>query len=132
MKTREINHTVTINAPPAAVFKALVDSKQHSKFTGEPAKMNSKIGGAFRCYDTYIKGFNLELKRPTLIVQAWKTRNWPRETWSIVTFKLAKLAGGKTKLSFTHVGVPAGDYKSKNTGWRTHYWEPLKKFLEKR
>lgn len=131
MKTREVIHTVTINAPPAAVFKALMDSKQHAKFTDAPAKMSGKVSGAFSCYGNYIKGYNLELKKPGLIVQAWRGRDWPAEVWSIVTFKLAKLAGGKTKISFSHVGVPAGDYNSKNKGWSTHYWQPLKKFLEK-
>jgi uncharacterized protein YndB with AHSA1/START domain len=130
MKTREIIHNVTIEAAPAAVFDALMDSKKHSQFTGVPAQMTKKIGGAFRCYD-YIQGFNLAVQRPKLIVQAWKSKNWPRETWSVVTFKLAKLAGGKTKLSFHQVGVPSGDYKDKNKGWDTHYWQRLKKFLER-
>lgn len=131
MKTREINHTVTFNAPPAAVFKALMDSKQHSRFTGEPAKMSGKPGGAFTCYGGYIKGINLEVARPRLIVQAWRSKNWPRETWSIVSFKLSKLAGGKTRLSFAQTGVPAGDFKDKNKGWNTHYWQPLKRFVER-
>jgi activator of HSP90 ATPase len=93
--------------------------------------MSSKVGGSFTCYDGYITGFNLELDSPKLIVQAWHSENWPPETWSIVVFKLTKLSGGKTKLSFKQVGVPEGDYAAKNKGWRTHYWEPLKKFLEK-
>jgi uncharacterized protein YndB with AHSA1/START domain len=131
MKTREIIHNVTVKAPPGAVFKALMDSKQHSQFTGAPAKMSVKVGGAFTCYDGYIEGFNLVLQRPKLIVQAWKSKNWPRERWSVVTFKLSKLSGGKTKLSFHQAGVPAGDYKDKNKGWDTHYWQRLKKFLEK-
>ena len=131
MKTREIIHNVTINATPAAVFDALMDSKKHSQFTGVPAKMTKKIGGAFTCYDGYIEGFNLVVQRPKLIVQAWKSENWPRDRWSVVTFKLAKLAGGKTKLSFHQVGVPKGDFKAKNKGWDTHYWQRLKKFLEK-
>ncbi len=130
MKTREIVQTVVINAPPAAVFKALMDSKQHSAFTGRPAKMSGKVGGAFTCYDGYIKGINLELVRPKLIVQAWQSENWPRETWSVVAFKLARLAGGKTRLSFSQAGVPAGDYRLKNKGWQTHYWQPLKRYLE--
>jgi uncharacterized protein YndB with AHSA1/START domain len=131
MKTREIIHNVTINAAPAAVFDALMDSKKHSQFTGAPAMMSKKVGGAFTCYNGYIEGVNLGLQRPRLIVQAWKSENWPPETWSIVTFKLAKLAGGKTKLSFHQIGVPSGDFKAKNKGWDTHYWQPLKKFLER-
>ena len=131
MKTREIIHNVIIKASPAAVFDALMDSKKHSQFTGVPAKMSKKIGGAFTCYDGYIEGFNLEVQRPKLIVQAWKSENWPRETWSVVTFKLAKLAGGKTRLSFHQAGVPSRDYKAKNKGWDFHYWQRLKKFLER-
>jgi uncharacterized protein YndB with AHSA1/START domain len=131
MKTREIIHNVTINAPQSGVFDALMDSKKHSQFTGVPARISKKVGGAFTCYDDYIEGFNLEVQRPKLIVQAWKSKNWPRETWSVVTFKLAKLAGGKTKLSFHQVGVPSSDFKAKNKGWDTHYWQRLKKFLEK-
>ncbi len=72
----------------------------------------------------------MEIIAPKLIVQAWRSRNWPMGTYSIVTFKLAKSAGGKTKLTFTQTGVPADDYKEKNQGWRTHYWERLQRYLE--
>ena len=61
-----------------------------------------------------------------------RSRNWPKETYSLVTFKLAKLAGGKTRLDFSNVGVPAYDYTAKNRGWRTHFWQPLKRYLEER
>lgn len=43
----------------------------------------------------------------------------------------AKRPGGRIQLRFTQVGVPARDYARKNQGWRTHYWQPLKRFLEK-
>ena len=56
--------------------------------------------------------------------------NWPLETWSDITITLAPMPGGKTKLSFLQTGVPAKDYAAKNKGWRTHYWEPLKRYLE--
>jgi len=107
-----------------------MDERRHSQFTGEPANISREAGGAFTCYNGYIRGVNLAVKSPTLIVQAWRSRDWPKGTYSIVTFKLAKLAGGKTKLMFTQTGVPANDFKAKNEGWRTHYWEPLKRYLE--
>ena len=127
---KDLKHNVILNAPPLAVFEALMDERRHRQFTGSPAKISRQPGGAFTCYGGYIKGFNLEIIAPKLIVQAWRSRDWPRETYSVVTFKLAKGAGGKTKLSFTHVGIPAKDYPSKNKGWRTHYWEPLGRYLE--
>ena len=128
--SREIKHEVIIKAPPRAVFEALMDEKKHAQFTGAPAKIGRKEGSAFQCYGDYLTGTTLELESARLIVQAWRSQDWPKGTYSIVTFKLAKSAGGKTKLSFTQMGVPADDYKEKNKGWRTHYWEPLKRYLE--
>ncbi|HUJ71719.1 MAG TPA: SRPBCC family protein [Verrucomicrobiae bacterium] len=128
--TKEIKHQVVICAPPARVFEALMDSRKHAAFTGERASISRRVGSAFRCYGSYITGFNLEIDPGKRIVQAWRSRDWPKGAYSIVTFALSKMAGGKTKLRFTQVGVPAGDYARKNTGWRTHYWEPLKRYLE--
>jgi uncharacterized protein YndB with AHSA1/START domain len=130
--TREIKQQVVFNAPPARVFSALMDSKQHSRFTGEPAKISRLPGGRFTCYGGYITGINLEIKPSGLIVQAWHSGSWPKETWSVIVINLTRIAGNKTKLSFNQTGVPANDYKEKYNGWRTHYWERLKKYLERR
>jgi hypothetical protein len=51
--------------------------------------------------------------------------------YSIVTFALSKKSSGRTQLRFTQVGIPANDYADKSRGWRTHYWQPLKRSLEK-
>ena len=129
MKTRNINHRVTLPAIPSAVFAALMDSDRHSKFTGEPARVESKAGGAFTCYGDYISGITLELEPGKRIVQAWRSQNWPEGWYSIVTFALTAKPGDKTELRFSQVGVPANDFAKKNQGWRTHYWGPLKCFL---
>jgi len=73
--TREIKQQVIIKAAPNAVFDALMNGKKHSKFTGAPARISSKTGGPFMCYNGYIKGINLELKRGRLIVQSWHSQN---------------------------------------------------------
>ncbi|HEX4646772.1 MAG TPA: SRPBCC family protein [Verrucomicrobiae bacterium] len=132
MTTKNISHRVTLPAKPAGVFAALMDSKRHSRFTGEPARIDARPGGAFTCYGDYITGITLELEPGKRIVQAWRSQNWPAGTNSIVTFALAAKSGGRTELRFSQVGVPANDYAKKNEGWRTHYWEPLKRFLEAR
>ncbi len=130
MKTKTIEHKILIHATPRKVYDALLNSKQHSKFTGAPAKIGSKAGSAFTCYGKYINGFTLELRPGKRIVQAWRSQGWPEGHFSVVTFALSAKAGAATQLHFTQIGVPANDYAEKNKGWRTHYWEPLKKFLE--
>ena len=127
-----MRHPVTIHATPALVFEALMAEKKHAAFTGGSARISRRVGGTFRCYGTYITGIVLEVKPAKRIVHAWRSQDWPKGTYSIVTFALAKLAGGKTRLRFTQVGVPSGDYARKDSGWRTHCWQPLKRYLEGR
>jgi activator of HSP90 ATPase len=131
VKTKNIQHTVLIRATPKEIYDALMNEKKHSQFTGERAKIRAKAGAAFSCYGGYITGIMLELKPAKRIVQAWRGRGWPAGHYSIVTFALAKKSGGNTQLRFMQIGVPADDYAAKNKGWRTHYWQPLKEFLEK-
>ena len=129
MNTKTITQTVTLPGLPAGVYTALLNEKQHSAFTGAPAKIDARVGGAFTCYGGYINGINVELVPGRLIVQAWRSRGWPKGHYSLVTFALSPAGRGKTKLRFTHCGVPAGDFKAKSTGWRSHYWTPLKRHL---
>jgi uncharacterized protein YndB with AHSA1/START domain len=128
--TKNIHQQVTFRATPPQVFAALMDEQQHATFTDSHAKIDARVGGAFTCYDDYIHGFTLELVPAKLIVQAWHSQNWPAGVYTIVTFKLAKAAGGKTKLTFSQIGVPADDWAEKSRGWKTHYWEPLKRYLQ--
>ena len=130
MKTKTIEHKVLIHATPKKVYHALMNSRQHSKFTSAPAKIGAKLGSAFTCYGKYVNGFTLELRPAKRIVQAWRSKGWPEGHYSIVTFAVSPRPKGQTKLHFTQIGVPANDYSEKNKGWRTHYWEPLKNFLE--
>jgi len=129
--TKNIRHHVTFNAPPKKVYAALIEEKRHAAFTGAPAAISRKVGGAFTCYGGYITGFNLELIPGRRIVQAWRGKDMTEGLFSIVTFALAGSSGGKTRLTFTHSGLPASYFKGKNEGWRTHYWKPLKAYLEK-
>jgi len=129
--TKTIRQALTIGAAPRKVYAALIEEKRHSKFTGAAARISRKAGGAFSCYGGYITGFNLDLVPSRRIVQAWRSKGWPAGHYSIVTFALSGSAGGRTKLRFTHDGVAAPDYRAKDKGWRSHYWRPLKAYLEK-
>jgi uncharacterized protein YndB with AHSA1/START domain len=129
--TKNIRQSVTIKAAPNRVYGALIGEKRHAKFTGEPASISRKVGGAFTCYGGHLSGINLELVPSRRIVQAWRAKGWPKGTYSVVSFALAGKAGGRTRISLTHVGVPASSARKINAGWRTFYWKPLKAYLEK-
>ena len=130
METKTIKQTVTIKASPHQVYEALMDSKQHSRFTGGKASISRKVGGKFTAYDGYAKGINLELVPDEKIVQSWRAEDWPAGHESRVTFAIKEVNGG-SRLTFTQSGVPVDQYEDVSQGWRDYYWTPMKELLEK-
>lgn len=128
LKAKIIKQTVTFNVAPAKVYAALLDSKLHAKFTGEKAKMSTKVGGKFTAYGDYITGKNLELVPNKKIVQLWRGADWPDGVYSTATFEFSKVAGG-TKMIFTQTGVPVDSYEDIKQGWKDFYWERMKELF---
>lgn len=128
--TRTLRQTVILKASPGRVYAALMDSRRHAAFTGDAATLSRRVGGAFSCYGGYITGITLELVPSRRIIQAWRSEDWPKGTYSIVTFALSRGTRGTTRLVFTQAGVPAPDAKAKSAGWRSHYWAPLAAYLK--
>jgi activator of HSP90 ATPase len=130
MNTKTVRQTITFKAPPHDVYEALMDSKKHSKFTGDKASISRKVGGKFSAFDGYSEGTNLELIPDNKIVQAWRASDWPEGHYSQVAFTFKEIPGG-TRLLFTQTGVPEGQFDDISQGWRDYYWAPLKEMLEK-
>ncbi|MBI4285403.1 MAG: SRPBCC domain-containing protein [Chloroflexi bacterium] len=129
METKTIRQRVTFKASPHAVYEALMDSRQHAKFTGGKAHISRKMGGKFTAFDGWLEGVNLELVPDSKIVQSWRGTDWPEGHYSKVTFSLKEVPTG-TRLTFTHTGVPEQFYADIKQGWHDYYWKPLKKLLE--
>jgi activator of HSP90 ATPase len=130
MATKNIKQVVNIKASPHDIYEALMDSKKHSKFTGDKAVISKKVGGKFSSFDGYAEGTNLELVPDEKIVQTWRASDWPEGHYSKVTYSLKENDGG-TRLTFTQTDVPEDQYEDVGQGWRDYYWTPLKAMLEK-
>ena len=131
MTTKDLNYTVTFKALPSEVYSALMDPKKHAEFTKAPAEISQNIGGKFSLHGGYIYGENLELEKDKKIVQSWRTQSWkPEAHYSTVTYLIEPDAEG-TLLTFSHTGIPEENLESIAAGWYSHYWEPMKKYLEK-
>ena len=129
MKTKIIKQKVRFKASPLQVYSALMDSKKHSGFTGEPAKISAKEGGKFTAYGDYISGVNLALIPGKKIVQSWRASDWEEGASSTVTFVFVPEKNG-TLLEFLHEGVPAPEAKDIKQGWMDYYWKPMKEMFE--
>jgi activator of HSP90 ATPase len=125
-----IVQTIFFKASPHEIFEALMDSAQHTAFSGAAAQISREVGGEFSAYDGYITGKNLELVPDRKIVQLWRAVDWPAGHFSTVSFILAPEPEG-TRLEFLQVDLPAGTEAEFAQGWIDNYWEPLKAWLEK-
>jgi len=126
MGPRSLTHVVTLPASPARVFEALLDPALHSRFTGAPAGIDRRAGGAFSLYGGQLTGHVLAWKENERIVENWRAENWPAGRSSRVTFTLAPIDGGdSTQLSMAQSGVPASHVDDINQGWQKYYWGPM-------
>jgi activator of HSP90 ATPase len=124
-----IHQEVVFKASRERVYEAIMDDKQFSKVTGDQvAEISREGGGAFSLFGAKIKGRNVELLPNERIVQAWRSEGWEHGIYSIARFELVAQGTG-TRLVFDHTGFPKGEAEHLATGWTSHYWDPLAKYL---
>jgi len=139
-----IHQEPVIKASKKRVYDALTDAKQFDKVIqlsgvmqsmhlgDKSAEISQEVGGAFTLFGGYITGRHVELVPNERIVQAWRTGAWPKGVYSIARFELVEQGSGResgTKIVFDHTGFPKGEAEVLASGWKAHYWEPLKKLL---
>lgn len=126
-----IHQEVDFTASPGRVYEVLLDSKGFTAFSGRPATIDQKVGGAFSLFGGHIVGRNVELIPDQRIVQAWRVVDWPEGVYSIARFKLVAQGLG-THLVFDHTGFPENLRDHLASGWESNYWELLKKYLQRK
>lgn len=123
-----LHQEVDFKASPHRIYEILLDSKQFTAFSGEPAEISSEAGGAFSMFGGKIAGRNVELVPDQRIVQAWRPAYWEAGVYTLVKFEL-KPVGSQTRVVLDHTGFPEGNFAHLNSGWKEHYWDRLTKYL---
>jgi activator of HSP90 ATPase len=128
-----IHQEIVIKATPARVYQALTDAKQFGKVTdlimpGAATTISPEVGGAFSLFGGVIAGRHIEMVPGERLVQAWREKNWEPGIYSLVRFELNGQAT-ETKLVFDQTAIPQGHADHLAPGWKSHYWEPLQKYL---
>ena len=123
-----IHHEIDYKTTPARIYQALLDAKQFSALTNQPAEIDPRPGGAFKLFGGAIEGRNVELIQDKRIVQAWRPASWTAGEYSVVRFELVPRKG-RTRIVFDHAGFTEERWETLSDGWREHYWEPLHKYL---
>lgn len=122
MSTDTIEVSGLLPATPAAIFEAFLDGTQHAAMTGAAATVDGEV---FTAWGGYISGHTISREPATSIVQRWRTLDFPVDAPdSLVRIALQAVDGG-TRVTFHHSEIPAGQGVNYETGWVTHYLEPM-------
>jgi activator of HSP90 ATPase len=127
---RNVIIAAALPAPPDRLFDMYTDSAAHTAFTGMPASIGAHPGEAFSAFGGTLSGKMLHVEPKRLIVQTWRSTNWPADDVDgvlVLTF-FPDPAGGRIEL--VHVNVPDVDFAGVSHGWEKYYWTPWRKYLE--
>ncbi len=129
LSTGTIRQSVFIDASPEEVYESYMNVKKHSLFTGAKATGSAKVGGRMTAWDGYITAKNLKLVKGKLIVQEWKTTEWPKGYPPSIVEITLKRKGNGTQLSVVHAMVPREQLDDYRQGWTDYYWKPLREYF---
>jgi uncharacterized protein YndB with AHSA1/START domain len=120
----------SLPAPPDHLFDMYVDPAAHGAFTGSEVTIGPCPGSPFRAFDGAIYGTILHTEPKRLIVQTWRSAQWPQEAMDsilILTFWPEPDGGGRIEL--LHAGVDDSDFAGVSHGWEKYYWAPWRAYL---
>ena len=124
--------TITIDIPvyPERVYRAWLDSYEHSQITGQQAKLSSNAGEPFSTLDGQVTGVIKTLSPFDRIVQTWSVAQFPdNDPDSEVEITLEPTCTG-TELTLVHRGVAANDTRRMLRWWDKTYLRPLGAYFD--
>jgi activator of HSP90 ATPase len=113
---------------PEQIYRAWLDSQEHSNMTGGEAVCSAEIGASFSCWDNYIQGKNLNLEENKRIVQSWRTDDFNEDDADSEFEITLKSKENGCVLELIHRNIPKNqpDYEQ---GWKLHYFEPMENYF---
>ncbi len=126
---REIIMAVSLPAPPERLFDTYLDPAAHAAITGAPVTIAPRPGAPFQAFNGALTGTILHFEPKRLIVQTWRSVNFPAVALdSVLVLSFWPQEGGG-RIELVHVNVPEEDFAGVSTGWEKYYWNPWRAAL---
>ena len=130
--TESIQVSAVLPASPQRIYKAWLNGKEHTAFTGGGATVDPKVGGRHTAWDGYIEGTTLELEPFRRIVQSWRSTEFPADAVdSRLEVLLEKVEGG-TRITLNHSNIPDGQGEQYKDGWVESYFDPMQAYFARK
>ena len=107
-----------------------LDPNSHQAITGAPVAIGNERGAPFEAFNGSLTGTTIEVVKPALIVQSWRSTNF-KDTDPDSTLILSFTPkGNEGRIDLIHLDVPDQDYDGVNEGWEKYYWGPWRDYIE--
>jgi activator of HSP90 ATPase len=126
---RNVSIAAVLPAPPERLFDMYLDPQQHAAFTGKPVMIAARAGAEFSAFDGMLSGSILHVEPKRLIVQRWRSGNFPADAVDsvlVLTFWPHQKEGS---VELQHINVPECDFAGISDGWQKFYFTPWRRFL---
>ena len=128
---RNVHLAAFLPATAERLFDMYLDLQEHAAFTGSPVTISPEPGSEFSAFGGVLTGTMLHVEPKRLIVQTWRSANWPADAVDSVLTLTFWPEGEGTRIELAHVNVPTEDFAGVSQGWEKYYWTPWRAYLEK-
>jgi len=129
---RTILSAASFSASSDRLFDMYLDPEAHGAITGKPVSIDARAGAPFRAFDGVLSGTVLHVAPKRLIVQTWRSANWPAASMDSVLTLSFWPEGEGARIELVHANVPDEDFAGVSQGWETYYWAPWRAYLAAR
>jgi activator of HSP90 ATPase len=117
------------SVPPEIIYKAWLNSEEHSNMTGSPARVSDKPGEDFEAWNGYIQGKNIILDAPRRILQTWRSTEFSDSDEDSLLDILFEMQKNGTLVTIHHSKLPDHGMQYQQ-GWRDAYFSPMKMYFK--
>ena len=124
-----IRQTLVLPASAERLFEMYLDPSTHQAITGAPVDIGDERGSKFQAFNGALTGTVLEVVKPRLIIQSWRSNAFKTEdpdSTLILSFTPEDDSG---RIDLIHLDVPDHDYDGVTQGWEKYYWAPWREYL---
>jgi activator of HSP90 ATPase len=126
---RTITLAAALPATPERLYNMYLDPAEHSAFTGAPVTIAAQPGAEFQAFNGALSGTILHVESKRLIVQKWRSVNFPDGAIDSVLVLSFWPEGKGARIELVHVNVPEEDFAGVSEGWVKFYWNPWRAYL---
>jgi len=127
---RNVILAASLPAAPERLYDMYLDAKTHASFTGSPVMIEPRAGAAFHAFNGALTGTILHVEPKRLIVQKWRSVNFPEAAIDSVLVLSFWPDGEGARIELVHVNVPEEDFAGVSEGWTKYYWNPWRTYLD--